>query len=391
MKKFSWIKLVLLIIVGAPVWMWLAWCFTPKRKMVVATVDKTVLTPDGQEHISLIWMLKHKRFTKTSTKLYQISDYFGFFPKDDQKYQVKGLERFSSSQLEQLSKDSDVAFFTDTYGIYRQEWFAGKSQTERSGILYGGMSEQDLTLLKNMKQQKKLVMMEFNDINSPTALNIREEFEHDFGVQWTGWIGRYFDSLDTTVNVELPKWLVRNYIKQRGAWPFKKSGVAFVSEKDQVVVLENETHLANEVPFMVSTDEGQNIYGLPESIKYPYWFDVLKNNPQMNKVMAYHQIYANVQGTKELQRYGIPSKFPAIIIHKGDDYHFSYFAGDFSDNPIGMFSTYFKWIEYIVPWLVHDESVSERKSFFWEVYQPLTSKILEDYYKEKVQSKAEIR
>jgi hypothetical protein len=50
--------------------------------------------------------------------------------------------------LEQLSKDSDVAFFTDTYGIYRQEWFAGKSQTERSGILYGGMSDQDLTLLK---------------------------------------------------------------------------------------------------------------------------------------------------------------------------------------------------------------------------------------------------
>jgi hypothetical protein len=51
------------------------------------------------------------------------------------------------------------------------------------------MSEQDLTLLKNMKQQKKLVMMEFNDINSPTAPYLREEFENDFGVQWTGWIG----------------------------------------------------------------------------------------------------------------------------------------------------------------------------------------------------------
>jgi hypothetical protein len=74
--------------------------------------------------------------------------------------------------------------------------------------------------------------------------------------------------------------LVRNYIKQRGSWPFKKSGVAFVSEKDQVVVLENETHLTNEVPFMVSTNEGQEEYGLPESIKYPYWFDVLKNNPK---------------------------------------------------------------------------------------------------------------
>ena len=391
MKKFSWIKLVVIVIITAPIWMWLAWCFTPKRKMVVATVDKTVLTADGQEHISLIWMLKHKRFTKTSTKLYQISDYFGFFPKDDQKYLVKGLERFSSSQLEQLSNDADMAFFTDTYGIYRQEWFAGKSQTERSGILYGGMSEQDLILLKNLKHQKKLIMMEFNDINSPTAPHVREEFEREFGVQWTGWIGRYFDSLDTTVNVELPKWLVRNYIRQRGAWPFKKSGIAFVSEKDQVVVLENETHLDTEVPFMVSNTQGQEEYGLPERIKYPYWFDILRYNPKINQVLSNHEIYANTKGQKELRAAGIPSRFPAVIIHKGEDYQFSYFAGDFSDNPIGMFSTYFKWIEYIAPWFVHDEAVCERNDFFWEVYSPLTGKILEDYYKEKVLTKPRIR
>ncbi|WP_026998219.1 hypothetical protein [Flectobacillus major] len=380
MKDISRTRIVFIAIILLPLWLWLAWFFTPKRKMVVATVDKTVLTSEGQEHISLTWILKHLKFTKTSTKLYQIEDYFGFFPQKDQHYQVKGLERFTDSQLEQLSTDADMAFFTDTYGIYRQEWFAGKSQTERSGILYGGMSEQDLFLLRKMKEKHKLVMMEFNDINSPTSPNIRRGFENDFGMQWTGWIGRYFDSLDTTVNVELPRWLVRNYIKQHGSWKFNKSGIAFVSDTDQVVVLENETHLDTEVPFMVCNKEGQEYYGLPQNIKYPYWFDILRYDPKVNRPLAFHEIYTNNAGKKELQKYGIPSRFPAILIHRDNDYEFTYFAGDFSDNPIGMLSTYFKWIEYIAPWFVQDQAISDRNDFFWEVYQPMTSKILNDYY-----------
>src|SRR5579872_2859980 len=92
------------IILSFPLWMWGAWYFTPKTKLVVAIVDKTVLDRDGQEHISLTWLLNNLRYTKTSSDLYHISDdYFGFFPKDNQKFRIKGLERFSSQQLNQLS------------------------------------------------------------------------------------------------------------------------------------------------------------------------------------------------------------------------------------------------------------------------------------------------
>lgn len=63
-----------------PVFMWLAWYFTPNTKLVIAIVDKTVLTKKGQEHISLNWVLNHEKFTKTSQKPYHVSeDYFGFF------------------------------------------------------------------------------------------------------------------------------------------------------------------------------------------------------------------------------------------------------------------------------------------------------------------------
>jgi hypothetical protein len=58
-------KLILLLLAGIlflPFWMWLAWLFTPKRKLVVAIVDKTVLTSKGQEHISLDWVLNYQRY-----------------------------------------------------------------------------------------------------------------------------------------------------------------------------------------------------------------------------------------------------------------------------------------------------------------------------------------
>ncbi|MDP9048763.1 MAG: hypothetical protein M3N14_11555, partial [Bacteroidota bacterium] len=133
-------KLILLLaaILLLPLWMWMAWLLTPKTKLVVAIVDKTVLDRSGQEHISLNWVLNNNHFTKTSALGYGINhDYFGFFPSDSEKYRIKGLERFSSEQLKQLSADADAAYFTDTYGIYRNEWFRKIDINERSPILYG--------------------------------------------------------------------------------------------------------------------------------------------------------------------------------------------------------------------------------------------------------------
>ncbi|WP_448636227.1 hypothetical protein [Pedobacter panaciterrae] len=72
---------LLAVIAAIPLLMWLLWLCTPKTKMVAAIIDKTVLTTRGQEHISLTWILNHQKFTKTSTKSYQIAkDYFGFSP-----------------------------------------------------------------------------------------------------------------------------------------------------------------------------------------------------------------------------------------------------------------------------------------------------------------------
>ena len=120
--------------------MWMAWLFSPKTKLVAAIIDKTVLNENGQEHISLSWILNQERYSKTSKKSYRVNrDYYGFFPLQGEKFEIKGLERFSDKQLSQLSLDADLVYFTDTYGIYNNEWYKEGKANERSGILYGGL------------------------------------------------------------------------------------------------------------------------------------------------------------------------------------------------------------------------------------------------------------
>ncbi len=381
-RRGIYFQLLLIIVLLFPLWMSLAWFFGSKRKLVVAIVDKTVLTREGQEHISLDWILTQQRFTKNSKDLYQSDrDYFGFFPGKDEKFQLKGLERFSQDQLKQLARESDVAYITDSYGIYRNEWYQQGDSKDRSGIVYGGMSKQDVFFLKQMQQNHKLIVTEFNCLGSPTDSSIRNNFETLFGIRWSGWIGRYFDSFDTLTNKELPKWLVRNYKQQHGgAWPFTKSGVAFIHADDRIMILENETHLNTELPYIYSSAEGMNHYGLPSKMKYAFWFDVLEVDTSFNHVMANFKIDVNAKGLEELRKVNIPTVFPAITTHINTDYRFFYFSGDFCDNPISLGTAYFKQIHHLGWFMYNKRDPQERKSFFWTFYRPLVTTILNDYY-----------
>ena len=376
---------IILIIVAIPLIMWLAWLATPNTKLVVAIIDKTVLTKKGQEHISLNWVLNNKKYTKTSEEPYNVShDYFGFFPKDDEKFKLKGLERFSYSKLNQLSDDSDMVYFTDTYGIYNNEWFHEGDISERSGILYGGLSDKDLQLLRLMKEKKKLIITEFNTIGSPTARGNRVKFEELFQLRWTGWTARYFENLDIRSNEEIPGWLVRNYKNaHKGNWPFKNSGIAFVNDKDEIVIIEEGVHLNRAMPQIKTKPDFQEEYGLPESIKYPFWFDIMIPNTDVNETISRFDIDLKIDGKEELKKHNIPTSFPAVTRHLQDDYKFFYFSGDFADNPVPLESSYFKWIGFFKNFFYDQRNIMERGSFFWNYYKPLLTNILEDYNQDK--------
>jgi hypothetical protein len=252
-------------------------------------------------------------------------------------------------------------------------------------MLYGGMSEQDLEFLKLMKEKKKLIITEFNCLASPTSPLVRAKFEQFFGIIWSGWIGRYFDSFDSTVNKELPNWLVRNYrLQNKGNWPFKNSGIAFVHSDGKIVILENEVDLLYEFPELISNKEGQDKYKLPVKIPYNFWFDIIEPDANFNHVIANFTIQTNDRGAKILEKHGLPNNFPAITIHLREDYQFFYFSADFSDNPISIKSAYLKGMPLFKSFMYNNRERMGRKAFFWEVYQPLVTTILNNYYHSKL-------
>src|SRR3979490_3453902 len=145
MKRRNIIPFVLAAVISFPLCMWMAWRMSPRKKLVIAIIDKSARTRNFEEHVSLNWVLNQERFTKTRTKLYQAGeDYFGFVPLTNQNFKIKGLERFTYQQLEQLSSDADAVYFADTYGVYSDDWFNGSPKEQASRVLYGGMSQEDI-------------------------------------------------------------------------------------------------------------------------------------------------------------------------------------------------------------------------------------------------------
>lgn len=143
--SLSWRGFLALALFLFPFWMLIAWYFTPNRELLIAIVDKTVVAQPGQEHLSLHWVLNQEKFSKNKTELYDPNqDYFGFFPLEKEQYKLKGLERFNIAQLNDLSNRVDATYITDAYGVFRNEWFKVGNDQDRSGIVYGGMSRQDL-------------------------------------------------------------------------------------------------------------------------------------------------------------------------------------------------------------------------------------------------------
>ncbi|MCX6175144.1 MAG: hypothetical protein NTZ27_10360 [Ignavibacteriales bacterium] len=383
MKKRNLLLIFLLIILISllPLIMFVTWHLKPKKELKIAVIDKTSFTTDCDEHKSLNWILNNNKYCRPNRDLYSVSeDYYGFFPKENKKYLINDFENFDEVQLKNLANRLDMIYMTDLYGIYSKDWYGNNYRGERSQLIYGGMSGKDLSLLNLMRDQKKLIITEFNTIAPPTSRRVETQFEEMFGLKWSGWTGRYFNVLDTTANKDIPVWVVRDYKDQHNNhWPFKGSGIVLVNNDDRIEILENKKDLKEEVPYIISAEINQKRFGIPKKLKYSYWFDVMLTK-RLNNVVSVYQIFSNARGDSILQSLNIPNPFPAVIEHYDKDYKFYYFCGDFCDNPVRMILSKF-WGIAKFRWLMYPSNdLAERESFFWLYYQPLVSTILINYY-----------
>ncbi|NQV42540.1 MAG: hypothetical protein HQ506_09315 [Candidatus Marinimicrobia bacterium] len=374
------LRYIFIFIIAVPLGMYLMWVFSSKHELEIVIVNKSVTDNKNAELRSLTWVLNHERIVKASHEFYQSdSNYFGFYPRLGGDFSVRDFHAYDSLEIINLVNNSDLLYLTDSYGVYTHDYGVDLNKPNR--LLYGGFNRSDLDVLKEFRAQKKLILSEFSLFAPPTGRSIRDSLQTILGLKWSGWTGRYFLSLDSTAHGDLPEWVVNLYHQKYGPeWPFFDSGIVLV-RGDDIVILEYGTHLIQEAPIIETQTINAKTYGLPPSVPYPFWFDIVTSPERNNQIISIFHLEVNERGDALLNAHNIPKMFPAVLKETTGEHPFYYFAGDFSDNPVLTVTAYFKGIKRFHKFFYNEKNVEDRRQFSWRFYRPLITNILRNEVK----------
>lgn len=357
--------IVALIILASPFIIWKA---KPSKILKVLIIDKTVPKNTYREHKGFMWILNNLKIKNgdSNTNFKYDRDYYGFFPLPSEKYSIRELP-------ENLGKQ-DLIYLTDTYGVYKEDFYENNVSGSRSEIIYGGTKIEEIAKIKSTLNNNTIIG-EFNTLASPTDISAREEIQNIFGLKWNEWIGRYFSDLSSE-NIELPSWMKENYAMQQGEkWAFKGSGIVLVSSHDEIIVLREGDELGPGLNKINFTNNSKEEFQVKNNVNYYYWFEVTKADKD-TEVLAKYKLDVTKEGQKILDKYNLPAEFPAIV-RKTGSYTSYYFAGDFADS-ISTPKVYSSFgIEFLNKITTLDEDTNQNY-FYFNVYYPLIKNILKN-------------
>ena len=378
MKKTLLIVVIIVaVIIALPVINLIRWTFHSKKPMDIILVDKTVPTLERDNHKSFDWILTNERFVKKGNKnSYSFrKDYYGFIPKRPLREKKWERNDYHLADVINLAEKNDAIYFADTYGVFFNDWYKGINKSRKSRILYGGLNNNDFLLIKEMKDRNKLIILEYNSFDYPTAQFESVRTQEKLGITFSGWTGKYFSSLDTT-GEDFPIWMTAMYRKEyRKPWNFKKPGLVILSEKN-IIVLEEGTHLKNAMPHIITDSVYTKKYGVTGSVAFSKWFDII--DPLKNNVVSRFKIETTPIGDTLLAGNDLSNEFPAVV-QEPVAQRIYYFSGDFANDNTTMWTSRFLGVAKLKGILYSDKPDDTRR-FFWLYYKPLINGIFTNYY-----------
>ena len=380
MKKTLLIVVIIMAVIFAlPVINLIRWTFQSKRPMDIILVDKTVPTLERQKHRSFNWILANERFVKKEKKTsYSYKkDYYGFIPTRPLREKLWLRNDYRLAEVINLADKNDAIYLADTYGVFFNDWYKGINKSRKSRRLYGGLNNTDFLLIKEMKDRNKLIIMEYNSFDYPTAQFDSYRTQEKLGITFSGWTGRYFSSLDTTsTSAEFPIWMTAMYRKQyKKPWAFSKPGIVILKEK-VIVVLEEGTHLKNAMPHIITDSAYCVKYGVPGSVAFDKWFDII--DPLENNIVSKFKIETTPIGDTLLLNNILSNEFPAVV-QEPVTQKIYYFSGDFANTNVPFWTCRFKGVDKLKG-ILYSDKPNDTRRFFWLYYKPLINGIFSDYY-----------
>jgi hypothetical protein len=376
-KPLLIVIIILVVILSLPVVNLIRWTIQPKKPLDIITVDKTVPTPERIKHKSFTWVLTNERFVKKENKrtYSYIKDYFGFIPTRPLREKGIGRNEYRLADVIPLAQKNDAIYFADTYGVFFNDWYIGINKSRKSRKLYGGLNNNDYLLIKEMRDSNKLIILEYNSFDYPTAQFESVRVQEKLGITFSGWTGKYFSTLDTT-SVDFPIWMTAMYRKQyKMPWKFTKPGIVILKEKE-IIILEEGTHLKNSMPHILTDSVLTSNWGLRSSVAFDKWFDII--DPLESKVISKFKLETTSIGDTLLLANALTNEFPAVI-QEPVSKRIYYFSGDFASTNIPLWTARFKGVDKLKGILYSDKPDDTRR-FFWLYYRPLINGIFTDYY-----------
>jgi len=357
--------LVTLLILVTPFIIWKA---KSSKVLNVLIIDKTVPNATYREHKGFMWILNNLKIkNKGIDNIFNYNkDYYGFIPLANEKYTTKELP-------ENMGKPN-LIYLTDTYGVYKEDFYKNNVNGNRSGIIYGGTKELEVDKIKSVLKENTIIG-EFNTLASPTDQKSKGKLETIFGLKWNGWIGRYFSEL-SKANNELPYWMQENYAMQTGVkWNFKGAGIVLVNSDDTILVLRKDVEIGSGLNKINFTQKAKNEFQVKNNLNYYYWFEITLAD-KSSEVLANYKLDLTKEGQKVLDKYDLSAEFPAIV-RKTDGYTSYYFAGDFADSNSTP-KVYNAWgMQFLNKITTLDEDTNQNY-FYWNVYYPLIKNIVKN-------------
>ncbi|HKL66249.1 MAG TPA: hypothetical protein VJ877_00045, partial [Bacteroidales bacterium] len=176
-------------------------------------------------------------------------------------------------------------------------------------------------------------------------------------------------------------WVVDLYKKKtREEWSFTEAGVVLLKGENEILVLEEGTHLENALPFIVSNEETVEKYGVAPRVAFDKKFNIIEARD--NRVISNFELNTTDEGEMLLDKHFLTNEFPAVIANQGD-LRTAYFSGDFATSNIPPWTASFGSLNIFKRFLYNEADPNDTRRFFWLYYRPILTGILNDYYLEK--------
>lgn len=378
MKKPLLITIIILVVILAlPAVNFIRWAFQEKKPINIVILDKTVPTLERTAHHSLVYVLTNSRFVKKDKggSYSANKDYYGFFPLRPVREKQFRKKDFRLTELIELADNNDALYYADTYGVFFNDWYQGIKKARRSRKLYGGMNNNDYLLLSEMKLRDKLVILEYNAFDYPTAALERYKTEELLGITSTGWMGKHYSSLDTVEVTGVPGWMPALYRKQyMEPWNFANPGVVLLKDNN-IIVLEEGKHLSASLPEIITSEPYAERFKLPQTVTFVNEFDIISAGS--NNVVSTFNLRTTPAGDSLLTQFGLQAAFPAVV-QEPTAQHTYYFSGDFTTNSVPYWTAKFK-NPMIPKGMLYSDKQEDGKRFFWLYYKPLVNGIFTEY------------